>query len=345
MTREEIQKLVNKGSVTQTGLLDSEKILKEDKETFAAHHINHPDVAEQFINANEEETPEVPPVVDPDPEEPAKSPEEVGADFSAALKTGGGDVVLEGDAAVEERMQVTKATNVDLGGNTITSTVNGKDALIVSGASSAVDVKIANGTFISEGTDDAYGVIAVQKSPALTLENLTVQGKNPVMVYSTGAPTITINSGEYTGTGAQAVYYYKGAGQLVINGGTFKSEPYEGKYYTLNIKDDQRAEDIRSQISVRGGKFYNFNPEDCISEGAGTDFVEPGYMVGSYDEGADKVYVVEKYDPNNESDFHIEGDHTIYWNNENARKRLGLTDSTSPSVDPKEEGNGDDFNF
>ena len=116
------------------------------------------------------------------------------------------------------------------------------------------------------------------------------------MVYSTSTPEITIESGEYIGTGAQSVYYYKGAGKLTITGGTFKSEPYQGKYYTLNIKDDMRMENIQDQICVMGGSFYNFNPANCSVEGEGTNFVAPGYKVVESKDGNDTVYTVVKDD-------------------------------------------------
>lgn len=223
-----------------------------------------------------------------------KTNEEVVSGFTSALKNGG-DVILETDVTAPERLVMQKAGTVDLNGKTLTSNENGKDSMVITGASDAVNVTIKNGTFVSNNTDAAYGVITVQKNPAVTLEDVKVVGINPVVMYSSGNGTVTINSGEFISTGSQAVYYNKGEGKVTINGGIFKSIPYEGKYYTLNILDTLRgSKDPREFIEVKGGKFYNFNPMDNETEGPNTNYVTDGYTVKEYKEGEDTVYEVVK---------------------------------------------------
>lgn len=209
-----------------------------------------------------------------------KTSEELGTELIADLKKGG-DVKLAADAVVEAQLQFYKSGSLDLNGKTVTSELSGKDGLLITESSAEANpqVVVKNGTLISTSDNDAYGVVTVQKNPSLTLEDVKVTGKNPVMMYSTGSGTITINSGEFIGTGAQAVYYYKGAGKVVINGGEFKSEPYDGKYYTLNIYDQNRPADVRDAIEVRGGRFYKFNPADNITEGEHTNYVAEGFTV------------------------------------------------------------------
>lgn len=209
-----------------------------------------------------------------------KTSEELGTELIADLKKGG-DVKLAADAVVAAQLQFYKSGSLDLNGKTVTSELSGKDGLLITESSAEANPKVVvkNGTLISTSDNDSYGVVTVQKNPSLTLEDVKVTGKNPVMMYSTGSGTITINSGEFVGTGAQAVYYYKGAGKVVINGGEFKSEPYDNKYYTLNIYDQNRPADVRDAIEVRGGRFYKFNPADNITEGEHTNYVAEGFTV------------------------------------------------------------------
>ncbi|MCH5318132.1 MAG: right-handed parallel beta-helix repeat-containing protein [Paramuribaculum sp.] len=207
--------------------------------------------------------------------------------------TAGGDILLIEDVILSDRIVSQKSTTIDLGGNSITSNVSGKDAMVITGNSNA-EVTIKNGTFKSNGQNDSYGIIAVQKDPKVTIEDVNLEGINPIMMYSTGAGTITINSGTFIGTGAQAVYYFKGSGKIIINGGFFKSEPYKGIYYTLNIYDPNRpaSGDVRDAIEVRGGTFVNFDPSNNKAEGEGTNFVANGYKVISEQVGSDIYYTV-----------------------------------------------------
>lgn len=277
ITKEQLYALINKGSVTVTGLIKDGDVVDKIKgmpvDKFAARYVTHPDVAEDLIKNGVDE-----PVVD-EPVEPQPKPnEELVEELLAALKNGG-DVVLNENTTVPERLVMQKAGTINLNGNTLTSDENGKDSIVISGASADVEVTIKNGTFTSNNKDDGYGVITVQKNPKLILEDVNVNGLNPIMMYSTGNGTIEVKSGTFESPGAQAVYYYKGAGKVVIEGGEFKAEPYQDKYYTLNIKDNYRpaSGDMRDAIEVRGGRFYKFNPADCISEGEHTNFVADGF--------------------------------------------------------------------
>ena len=92
---------------------------------------------------------------------------------------------------------------------------------------------------------------------------------------------IVINDGYFTNEGATAnvdpghfdLIYASGNAQIEINGGEFKCQT---PAWTLNIKDRDRA---TASIIVKGGKFHNFDPSNCASEGPNTNFVAPGYKV------------------------------------------------------------------
>ena len=104
--------------------------------------------------------------------------------------------------------------------------------------------------------------------------------------------TLTINGGNYYG-GGTTVQVQKGT--LIINDGFFACEPYSdptyGSEYLINCIDSA-YKDGTAKITVKGGTFVNFNPANCKAEGAGTNFVAPGYTVVSEAHGSDTWYTV-----------------------------------------------------
>lgn len=98
-------------------------------------------------------------------------------------------------------------------------------------------------------------------------------------------PTLTINGGTYkASTTAVNVQY----GTAYINGGFFDCG---GSVYTLNCIDANYPK--KANIIVTGGTFVNFDPSNCASEGAGTNFVAEGYHVEqSEQENGDIWYTV-----------------------------------------------------
>ncbi len=89
---------------------------------------------------------------------------------------------------------------------------------------------------------------------------------------------MVINGGHFVGN-IHAVYVLEG--ELEVNGGTFEvqqkySDPAKADGFVLNCYDENR-EAGTAKITVKGGKFINFNPADCWAEGAHTNFVAPGY--------------------------------------------------------------------
>ncbi len=91
---------------------------------------------------------------------------------------------------------------------------------------------------------------------------------------------LTINGGSYYG-GGTAIQVQKGT--LTINGGFFAVEPFGEPYgykFLLNCVDSA-YKDGTAKIIVKGGTFVNFDPSNNAAEGAGTNFVAPGYTVTS----------------------------------------------------------------
>lgn len=356
MTREEIVSLVNKGSVTQTGLLDSEKIKEESKDVFARHHITHPDVAEKFMNSEggEDETPDVPPVVDPEPEEPEKTPEEYAAEVVSELMSGG-NVKLSQDLVITtgKSLTLTKESTLDMDGHVVEVEKGGTygDTVVIGNGANIVlsngEIKPAGNS--SQPNQSATIIVKTADASHLVLNNTKVTGYYPVYLNSANEnSSVVINSGEYYTINPEnpAVYVGKGSagsttgGNVTINGGTF-GQPGVKYEYLCNVEDVLRKQEGKKPvdfITIKGGKFYNWNPENNAAEGAGTDFVAPGYKVGSYSKDDDTLYVVEKYDGDVDMDID-DDDNTIYWNNDKAKERLGIIDADKVadeviSVDP-----------
>ena len=98
----------------------------------------------------------------------------------------------------------------------------------------------------------------------------------------TSGATVEFYGGTYYGE-TTAVSVTKG--DVKIMGGTFKVEPYQGSYeYTINCID-ANYNNKTAKVSIQGGKFYNFNPQNNAAEGAGTNFLVAGYAAAQDAEG------------------------------------------------------------
>ena len=101
---------------------------------------------------------------------------------------------------------------------------------------------------------------------------------------------LVIEGGNYVGN-ISAVYVHEGT--VTITGGTFsvqqKSE-FNDDRYVLNCFDENYTAGT-AKITVTGGTFEGFNPQNNLAEGAATDFVAEGYAATA--EGT-KYTVAEK---------------------------------------------------
>ncbi|MBQ7444653.1 MAG: prepilin-type N-terminal cleavage/methylation domain-containing protein [Clostridia bacterium] len=158
---------------------------------------------------------------------------------------------------------------------------------------------------LSNGTTDNKANIAINggsiSAPdgfALTLshtdaiiKNGTLSGANAI-VSSTYDSTCTISDGMFNATGSQVCYAQNG--KFTISGGVFTgggssnpeyaSQPYR---FTLNCLDGNRitkepTDDYpkpNAWFYVTGGTFYQFNPQNNLAEGQGTDFTNGNVTV------------------------------------------------------------------
>ena len=163
----------------------------------------------------------------------------------------GGTYTLTEDVVLENSILVNSNFVLDLNGQELKSI----SELYVEGKSSAL--------------------ITVVDGGSLTITDSTGEGKvtactDDYAIEARGG-NIVINGGSYLGS-VTAVYAVNGA--IEINGGEFKTtETSYGAKYLLNLKDANNA-----TISVKGGKFYGFNPADNEAENPKVNFCADGHI-------------------------------------------------------------------
>ena len=109
---------------------------------------------------------------------------------------------------------------------------------------------------------------------------------------------IVINGGNVE---AETHAVYAQTGVIEINGGSFKltnadtaDRDENGNLRFLINCLDANYQSGKANIIVRGGKFYEFDPANNASEGAGTNYVAEGYQSTMSMEDGKKVYTVTK---------------------------------------------------
>ena len=137
---------------------------------------------------------------------------------------------------------------------------------------------ITAGTLILEDSSEGEGTV-----------NGLGQNNWSIGIWADGGDLI-INGGSYTNVDAGEddhydLIYVSKTSQVEINGGTFKCHT---PAWTLNQKDADRE---TSSIAVKGGSFYQFDPDNNLAEGEGTSFVAEGYV--SEKDGDN--YIVREY--------------------------------------------------
>lgn len=109
---------------------------------------------------------------------------------------------------------------------------------------------------------------------------------------------IVINGGNVE---AETHAVYAQTGVIEINGGSFKltnaataDRDENGNLRFLINCLDANYQSGKANIVVKGGKFYEFDPANNASEGAGTNYVAEGYQSVMSMEDGKKVYTVTK---------------------------------------------------
>ena len=172
----------------------------------------------------------------------------------------GKSVVLTADMDLDEQLVVNNPAVIDLNGHTISNTndlrnqaTNTLALISVQGADADLTL-VGNGT-VKAKADDCYAV------------DVRDGGK------------LTIDGGSYVGN-VSAVYV--DTGDLVINGGSFDiqqlADGTDAAQYRFLIDNlDANWTNNTNHVTINGGSFHNFDPDDNASEGAHTDYVPTGY--------------------------------------------------------------------
>lgn len=188
-----------------------------------------------------------------------KSEEDVRKEFEEDLRNKT-YVRLNGNIKVETPFTISRATVIDLGGNTV-YTEDEKNAFVFTSGES-------------------------------TIKNGEIVSNNKCALVKDGAK-LTIESGNFLATneeGAECVLVAGENSEVIIEGGTFEAlGTYNDKHWVLNRKDSDNS----AKIKVRGGRFKDFDPAnpgtDPVSDGNGS-YLDTGYKsekIGDY-------YVVTK---------------------------------------------------
>ena len=172
--------------------------------------------------------------------------------------------------------------------------------------------KISNTSPIWDGSKKHWSLIRVAKEGNLTLTGNGIlealqDDCYAVDLYDTDS-NCTIEDGTFIGN-VHAVYVF--AGNLTVNGGTFSvKQKYSEKYpyeYVLNCYDDNYKNETAS-ITVNGGIFQGFNPQDCRAEGEGTNFCSDKCIVTSEEKDGITTYTVAPVTAEN-AVAQVEGDY------------------------------------
>lgn len=171
----------------------------------------------------------------------------------------GGSAVLTEDLVLDQTISVPA-------GKEVTLNLNGKT--------------ISNKTDLWNESTGSWSLLSV-RGGTLTIKGAgAMKGKDndcyAVDVQNGGK--VIIEDGEFVGN-IHAVYVLEGEAE--IRGGKFsivQTYPQADKAYefVLNCYDANRAAGT-AKITVYGGEFVNFNPANCLAEGANTNFVAAGY--------------------------------------------------------------------
>ncbi len=173
----------------------------------------------------------------------------------------GGVVTLDADLALSAPITIEKDVTIDLNGYTLTNTPWDED-----GESNAYMFWVKKGKLTLTGNGNVIVPDAVYS----------------MAVWANGGD-VEINGGTYKNGGDSCdLVYVSKAGKVEINDGEFVAAgPASGNapgtknpYSALNIKDANKS---TCSITVKGGKFFKFNPADNLSENPKMNFVAEGY--------------------------------------------------------------------
>lgn len=191
----------------------------------------------------------------------------------------GGNVVLPMSFNLTSPIIIEKDVTIDLNGNDLYGGLFGESGgKVVEGDSDSYVFWVKKGTLTINGTGNI----------------ITTPCKYSIAVWANGGNVI-INGGEYANGNGSDLIYLSGKSNVEINNGIFNAAINDAtagtknKRSAINIKDKDRA---TCAVSVKGGKFLEFDPANNLSEGESTSFLAEGYESVQ----DDNYYVVNKID-------------------------------------------------
>ena len=171
--------------------------------------------------------------------------------------------------------------------NTMTATVVVEKNL-------TIDLNNYTVSYSSTAASPAIRVLADVTVKNGTIKTTNAEGNNYCFIVGQGekAGKLTIESGLYDaslgGTSVASVTN----GELNIEGGEFISKEYNGDHrFLINCIDGNYINNT-AKVSIIGGTFHKFNPENNLAEGADTNFCPEGY-IAVYDAVNDTYTVKE----------------------------------------------------
>ena len=205
----------------------------------------------------------------------------------------GGKVILNVDVTLETQVNINKKMTLDLNGKTINNTVDIWQEYQTD----------AQGNYVLDGNDEkiklpvteqTWSLISVMDNGELVvIGNGRMETKlNDCYAFDVrGGGKLTIENGQFMGN-ISAVYVH--AGEAIINDGVYGIQQlsnYNDSRYLLNCFDENYNNDT-ANITVNGGVFLNFNPQNDLSEGENTNFLGEGVSSTPQEMQDSTVYVV-----------------------------------------------------
>ena len=169
----------------------------------------------------------------------------------------GETVKLLADIDLADQVEITKSLTLDLNGKTISNT-----------------------TDIWNTNMGAWSLISVQGAAVVTITgdgSMIAKANDCYALDVRDGAKLIVENGTYNGN-LSTIYAY--AGQVVINGGTFKLQQlsdYNDTRYMLNCLDANYTTGTAG-FSITGGTFAGFDPQNNAAEGTGTNFVAANHV-------------------------------------------------------------------
>ncbi len=196
-----------------------------------------------------------------------------------------------GFATLEEAFAAAQTYNQD--GNYVTTVTMLANVTAIAPIVVEDDVKF-NMNAKAVTAQNIYPVVRIQKGANLTVTGAgSITNNDYVFVLGasdgTSVGNLTIENGTFHGATTVASVT---KGNLIITGGDFSVEPYEGSYEFLINCIDANYNNGDATVSISGGTFHKWNPENNAAEGANTNFCADGY--GAVENPTDVWTVIPK---------------------------------------------------